>query len=112
MPQFQVSIHRPKGFVASEVSAEMRRTIDAVNDEMVAAGVRVFVGGLRPLDQAKALRLQPDGEILESDGGYLSTDEFVDGFWVLDVSDMDAALTWGRKAAVACRGDVEVRPFY
>ena len=112
MPQFLIAIHRPKGFVASDVDHEMRRAIDAVNDEMVAAGVRVFVGGLQPMDQAKVLRLQPDGELVESDGDDLSTDEFVDGFWVLDVTDMDAAMNWGRKAAAACRGDVEVRPFY
>ena len=112
MPQFLIAIHRPKGFVASEVGAEMRSAIDSVNEEMVAAGVRVFVGGLQPMDQAKALRLQPDGELVESDGDDLSNDKFVDGFWVLNVTDMDAAMNWGRKTAVACRGDVEVRPFY
>jgi hypothetical protein len=31
---------------------------------------------------------------------------------VLDVANLDEALAWGRKAAVACRASVEVRPFH
>jgi len=42
----------------------MDRDIDALNDEMKAAGVRVFVGGLRPASSAKSLRAQPGGEVV------------------------------------------------
>jgi hypothetical protein len=31
------------------------------------------------------------------------------GFWVLEAADMDEALAWARKGAVACRASVEVR---
>jgi len=30
---------------------------------------------------------------------------------VLEAANLDDALAWGRKAAVACRAPVEVRPF-
>jgi hypothetical protein len=30
---------------------------------------------------------------------------------VLEAADLDETLEWGRKAAVACRAPVEVRPF-
>lgn len=30
-------------------------------------------------------------------------------FWLLEAADLDEALVWGRKAAVACRAPVEVR---
>jgi hypothetical protein len=36
----------------------MSRDIDALNDEMVAAGVRIFVGGLSPASSARSLRAQ------------------------------------------------------
>ena len=72
----------------------------------------MFVGGLRPVGDARSLRAQPDGEVLVADGPYLATNEHVGGFWVLDVADMDEALAWGRKAVVACRAPVEVRPFF
>lgn len=37
--------------------------------------------------------------------------EFAGGFWMLEAADLDDALAWGRKAAVACRAQVEARPF-
>jgi hypothetical protein len=90
----------------------MSRDIDALNDEMKAAGVRIFVGGLYPASSAKSLRAQPDGKVLITDGPYLKTTEHVGGFWVLEVADLAEALAWGSKAAVACRAPVEVRPFH
>ena len=72
----------------------------------------VFVGGLHPAISAKSLRTQPDGKVLITDGPYLETTEHVGGFWVLEAADLDEALAWGRKAAVACRAPVEVRPFH
>ncbi|WP_348525160.1 hypothetical protein [Luteimicrobium album] len=33
------------------------------------------------------------------------------GFWVIKAEDLDAALAWAKKGAVACGGPVEVRPF-
>ena len=90
----------------------MDRDIHALNDEMMAAGVRIFVGGLHPVSSAKSLRAQPHGKVLITDGPYLETKEHIGGLWVLEAADMDEALAWGRKAAVACRVPVEVRPFH
>jgi hypothetical protein len=58
------------------------------------------------------MRAQPDGEVLNTAGPYLETKAHVGGFWVLEAADLDEALAWGRKAAVACRAPVAVRPFY
>jgi hypothetical protein len=41
-------------------------------------------------------------------GRTLETKEHIGGFWVLDAANLDDALAWGRKAAVACRAPVEV----
>lgn len=113
MTQYLVVLHRPDNYDPSVAEDEaMGRDIDMLNDEMVAAGVRVFVGGLRPTTSAMSLRALPDGEVLIAAGPYLKTHEHVSGFWVLDVADLDAALAWGRRAAIACRAPVEVRPFY
>jgi hypothetical protein len=112
MTQYLVAIHHPDGYDGSTETEQMGRDIDALNDEMVAAGIRKFVGGLRPASNARSVRAQPDGAVLVTDGPYLETKEHIGGFWVLEVADMDAALAWGRKAAVACRAPVEVRPFF
>jgi hypothetical protein len=76
----------------------MSRDIDALNDEMVAAGVRIFVGGLLPASSARSLRAQPNGKVLITDGPYLETNEHIGGFWVLEAAHLDDALAWGRKA--------------
>lgn len=113
MPLYLVSIHHPDDYdPAAAEDAAMHRAIDDLNAEMVAAGVRVFVGGLRPAAEAKALRARPDGTVAAGDGPYLATREHVGGFWVLDVADLAAALAWGRRAVRACRAPVEVRRFY
>jgi len=111
--RYLVTIHHPEHYDPAESEDEaMARDIDALNDEMVAAGVRTLVGGLHGPESATALRPQPNGDVLVTDGPYLEAKEYVGGLWVLDVADLDEALAWGRKAAIACRVPVEVRPFH
>ena len=113
MEQFLVAIHHPDDydpFLAEDEA--MGRAIDELNEEMIAAGVRVFAGGLRPVSEAKSTLTQADGMVIVSDGPYLKTSEHMGGFWILNAADLEEALMWGRKAAVACRAPVEVRPFY
>jgi hypothetical protein len=112
MTQYLVAIHHPNDYDPSLEDEAMHRDIDLLNDEMKAAGVRVFVGGLQLASRAKSLRAQPNGEVLITDGPYLEAKEHVGGFWVLEAADLDEALAWGRKAAVACRAPVEVRQFH
>jgi hypothetical protein len=112
MARYLVSIHHPSSFDPSTETEETRRDISALNKEMIAAGVRFFAGGLQSERKAKSLRAQPNGQVLITDGPYLETKEHIGGFWILEVADLDEALAWGRKAAVACRTPVEVRPFH
>jgi len=113
MTRYLVAIYRPENYdpAVSEDEA-MSRDISALNVEMKAAGVRIFAGGLQPETSARSLRLQPAGKVLITDGPYTETKEHIGGFWVLEAADLDEALVWGRKAAVACRASVEVRPFH
>jgi hypothetical protein len=112
MAQYLVAIHHPDNFDPSTETEDTRRDISALNKEMMAAGVRLFAGGLQSETKAKSLRAQPNGQVLITDGPYLETKEHIGGFWILNVADMDEALAWGRKAVVACRTPVEVRPFF
>jgi hypothetical protein len=84
--------------------------VDAVNKEMEAAGVWVFGGGLHPASSATVVR-PSSGGVSMTDGPYAESKEQMGGFWVIEASDLDAALDWARKAAAACEGPVEVRPF-
>jgi len=112
MTQYLVAIHHPDDYDPSIEDETMSRDIDTLNDEMEAAGIRIFVGGLRPPTNARSLRAQPGGEVVITDGPYLETKEHMGGFWILEAADLDEALEWGRKAVIACRAPVEVRPFF
>jgi hypothetical protein len=112
MPQYVVAIHHPDNYTPSMEDEAMMNDIHALNREMIAAGVRVFAGGLQPARNAKSLRPQPDDTVLLTDGPYMEAKEHVGGFWILECADMDQALAWGRKGAVACRAPVEVRPLF
>lgn len=109
--RFLVAIHHPDGYDGSLEPEAMGRDIDALNEQMIAAGVRVFVGGLHPAGNAKSLRAEA-GVVVVSEGPYLQGNEHVGGFWVLECAGMDEALEWGRKAVVACRAPVEVRQIH
>ena len=112
MTRYLVAIHHPDNYDPSLEDEAMHRDIDVLNEEMEAAGVRVFVGGLCPASSAKSLRAQPDGKVIVTDGPYLETKEHVGGFWIVEVAELNEALAWGRKATAACRAPVEVRPFW
>ena len=111
MTQYLVAIHHPDNYDSSTEGEVMVRDIDALNDEMEAAGARLFAGGLSAASSARSLRKQPDGKVLVTDGPYLETKEHVGGFWILEAANLHEALAWGRKAVIACRAPVEVRAF-
>ena len=112
MPQYLVAIHHPDNYDPTAEGEAMVRDIDVLNEEMEAAGARIFAGGLSAAGSAKSLRAQPDGKVRITDGPYLETKEHIGGFWILNAANLDEALAWGRKAVVACRAPVEVRAFF
>lgn len=83
----------------------------AAVDEMRAAGVLVFAGGLEE-ERANAFHADLDGETATiSPGPYRATDEFVGGMTIVDVPDDEAAEVWALRIAEACGWPQEVRRF-
>jgi hypothetical protein len=112
MPKFLTTIQLPDDFDPSTMDEAMAREIYALNEEMDAAGVTVFACGLAPASFAKTLRVQPNGEVLVTDGPYLEAKEHVGGFSIIEAADMDEALAWARRGAKACRASGEVREIF
>ena len=83
MPQYLVAIHHPDGYDGSLEGEAMMRDIHVLNEEMAAAGARLFAGGLSAASSAKSLRAQPGGKVRITDGPYLETKEHIGGFWIL-----------------------------
>jgi hypothetical protein len=93
-----------------EVMEPIWAAVSAVNQQAVDDGILVFAGGLE--DQATSTVVDPSsGAPVLSDGPYLATREYIGGFWIIEVADLDAALGWARTASMACEEPLEVRPF-
>ena len=83
----------------------------AVVDEMRAAGVLVFAGGLEEELETAFSADATSGALLITDGPYIESKEWLGGLTVIDVADDDTAKVWAGKVAVACGWPQEVRRF-
>jgi hypothetical protein len=87
------------------------RDVEALHDELKAAGAWVFSGGLHAPSTATVARHQDGGDILITDGPFAEGKEYLGGLLIISAPDLDAALAWGRKATQATTLPIEVRPF-
>ncbi len=112
MHQYMLSVFHEEGqeLPSAEVMQQMYADVEAVNEQIRAAGSWVFGGGLLEPTTATVVRSQ-GSDIVTTDGPFPESKEQLGGFWIIKAEDLDAALGWAKKATVACRGPVEVRPF-
>ncbi|MEP6853315.1 MAG: YciI family protein [bacterium] len=112
MKQYLLAVHSVEGepMPSAEEMQTLFAQVDAVNEELRAAGVWVFAGGLQPPGSATVVRVE-SGSTTMTDGPFAETKEQLGGFWVIRCADLDEALAWAEKCSAACRGPVEVRPF-
>jgi hypothetical protein len=112
MTRYMLSIYQPAGDPPPpEVLEPIMRDLDAVNQEMRAAGAWVFAAGLHDPSTATVLRAD-GGEVLVTDGPFAEGKEHLGGFTIIEAPDLDVALEWGRKVAHALTLPIEVRPLH
>jgi len=92
---------------ASEAEAA---AIDVFNDQLQADGYWVFAGGLGAPDSATTIDNRGP-ETVVTDGPFVETKEFLAGFWIVELPDLDVALRLATEASTACNRKIEVRPF-
>jgi hypothetical protein len=110
MPQYLLSVYQPDGDPpAPEVLEPIVRDVQAWSQELKDAGAWVFSGGLHPASTATVLRPQ-GGDVLITDGPYVEGNEHIGGFTIISAPDLDAALEWARKGALATTLPIEIRP--
>ncbi len=96
---------------ASDDAQRMFAQVGRFNEDLQAAGAWVFADGLEPASTATVVRPATGGDTTLTDGPYAESKEVMGGFWIIEAADLDAALDWARRGALACEGPVEVRPF-
>ena len=112
MKQYLLSVYQPDGDPPPpEVLEPIMRGLDAWNQELRAAGAWVFTGGLHPPSTATVVRTQ-GSDVLITDGPFTEGKEHLGGFTIINASDLDSALEWGRKLAQLTTLPIEVRPLH
>lgn len=112
MPQYLLSVYQPDGPPPADLDlAAIMKDVDAVREEMQAAGAWVFTAGLHLAHTATTVQHR-DGELLITDGPYPEGKEHLGGFTIVEAGDLDSALDWGRKVARATQLPIEVRPIH
>jgi hypothetical protein len=81
----------------------------AYTEAMTKAGVLRDNTGLQPTSSATTVRVA-NGKTQVLDGPYADSKEQLGGFRIIDVADLDAALSWAARCPTALHGVVEVRP--
>ena len=111
MQTYLLSIYQPDGEPPPpEQLSRIMANVGAVQRELEARGQWVFAGGLHPPTTATVVRAK-DGDVVITDGPYTEGKEHLGGFTVLTASDLDEALEWARRFAMATTLPIEVRPF-
>ncbi len=112
MPQYMLLIYGDPSLAPAhgspEAEAEMGRWM-GYTQSMRDAGVFIAGDALHGAETASTVRV-PNGERVVTDGPFAETKEVLGGYYVLDLPDLDAALTWAEQAPHIARGSVEVRP--
>ncbi|MDS0135440.1 MULTISPECIES: YciI family protein [unclassified Amycolatopsis] len=91
-------------------STDRQPFISEFNDRLIADGHWVFAGGLADTDAATVVDNRGEQAVL-TDGPFVESKEYLAGFWVWDVPDLDVALKLAAEASKACDRKIEVRPF-
>jgi hypothetical protein len=83
----------------------------AYTEALTKAGVLRGSNRLQPVSAASTVRIS-NGKTQVLDGPYAESKEQLGGYYMIDVPDLDAALSWAARCPSASHGVVEVRPIW
>ena len=93
---------------------ETKRTYgayQAFTEALTKAGAYKAGGRLQPTSTATTVRVE-NGKTQVLNGPYVETKEQLGGYYLIDVPDLDAALSWAARCPASSHGTVEVRPIW
>ena len=80
-------------------------------EALIKAGAMQGAERLRPSTDATSVRVR-DGKTEVLNGPYAETREQLGGYYLIDVADLDAALSWAARCPSSSYGTIEVRPIW
>jgi len=101
----------PSGVGSAEREQQMSAAYGAYIEALNKAGVVKGMNRLRPTADATTVRTT-DGKPQVLDGPYADSKEQLGGYFLIDVPDLDAAISWAARCLAVGHGAVEVRPIW
>ena len=83
----------------------------AYTEALKKSGVHKGSNRLQPTSTATTVRVA-NGKSQILDGPYIESKEQIAGYYLIDVPDLDAAISWAARCPAASHGAVEVRPVW
>lgn len=107
--KYALLVHQSQEHFEKRNSAAAMAAGRAYGEALQAAGVFVGGAGLDSPQAATTVSIR-DGKRQVHDGPYAETKEFLAGFGIIDVPNLDTALEWAARHPAAAYASVEVRP--
>ncbi len=113
MAQYLMSVWYPAGATQPDPDEldRISRDVQAVHRRLEEEGAWVFGAGVHGPDSATVVQTQ-GGRAVTTDGPFAETKEVLGGFSVIEVADLDAALSWAERMSEATTCPIEVRPLH
>ena len=90
---------------------QIMQAYGAYTDALIKAGALQAGERLRPSTDATSVKVR-HGKTEVLNGPYAETREQLGGYYLIDVPDLDAALTWAARCPSSGIGTIEVRPIW
>jgi hypothetical protein len=97
--------------MSPEATGQLMQAYGAYTEALVKAGVLQGGERLRPSTDAASVRVR-SGKTEVLNGPYAETREQLGGYYLIDVPDLDAALSWAARCPTSSYGTIEVRPIW
>lgn len=112
--QYLLSVYTDESAWTRMTPAEQQQGIAAYmayTQALTNAGIFKGSNRLQPVANSTTVRVV-NGKTQVLDGPYADSKEQLGGYFVIDVPDLDAALSWAARCPGASHGTVEVRPVW
>jgi hypothetical protein len=98
------------GPATAEEGQRLMEAFMAYHKAVCDAGVMVDSNVLDSFETATSVQVDKSGELIITDGPFAETREYLGGYYILDLPDLDAAIDWAERCPGAKYGRIEVRP--
>jgi hypothetical protein len=112
--KYMLLLYADEGGFARRTEKEKSEAIaayGAYTEALKKADVWVSSSRLRPVSESTTVRLA-NGKTNVLNGPYAETKEQLGGYYLIDVPDLDAAISWAARCPGAGHGTIEVRPLW